>query len=81
MLGKPLEAGVQANALDGDRQHFVGAIWRPMSLARQHGSDLVVVHLGAGELERTHPTGALQSRLPTALELGGDKPVARIERG
>jgi hypothetical protein len=53
LLGKPLEAGLEANALDSDRQHPVRAFWGPVSFARQHGSDLVVVHLGAGELEYT----------------------------
>ena len=35
LLDESLEAGAIADALDGDRQHFVGAIGGAMSLARQ----------------------------------------------
>ena len=51
LLDEPLDACPIAYALNGDREHLVGAIRRAMAFPRQDGRDLVVMHPRARQLD------------------------------
>src|SRR5215468_6850561 len=70
-LDQPLDAGVQANALHRYWKNLVRAIRGSMSFARQHGRNLVIVHFGAGEIERT----LAHLRTSTEVSYGADAPL------